>query len=44
MAIYKNPNLPNLVFKLNKLFYGLKQAPRAWYDKFSSHLLENNFS
>ena len=31
------------MFKLNKALYGLKQAPRAWYDKCSSHLLENNF-
>ena len=21
----------------------MKQGPRAWYDRFSSHLLENNF-
>ena len=40
---FENPNLPNHLFKLNKALYGLKQTPRAWLDRFSSHLLENNF-
>ena len=40
---FENLNFPNHVFKKNKALYGLKQAPRAWYDRFSSHLLENNF-
>ena len=39
----ENPNLPNHVFKLNKALYSLKRALRGWYDRFSSHLLENNF-
>ena len=40
---FENPDLPNHVFKLNKALYRLKQAPSAWYDRFSSHLFENNF-
>ena len=40
---FENANLPNHVFKLNKALYGLKQALRACYDRFSSHLFENNF-
>ena len=39
----EDSNLPNHVFKLNNTLYGLKQALRAWYDRFSSHLPENNF-
>nr|GFC05750.1 retrovirus-related Pol polyprotein from transposon TNT 1-94 [Tanacetum cinerariifolium] len=31
------------VFKLKKALYGLKQAPRAWYDEFSTFLLQNHF-
>ena len=40
---FENPNLLNHVFELNKALYGLKQVQRAWYDRFSSHLLKNNF-
>ena len=39
----EDSNLPNHVFKLNNTLYGLKQALRACYDRFSSHLFENNF-
>ena len=31
-------DLPNHVYKLDKVLYGLKQAPRAWYDKLSTYL------
>ena len=34
---------PNFIFKLDKALYGLKQAPRAWYERFSSFLLSNDF-
>nr|GEW52756.1 retrovirus-related Pol polyprotein from transposon TNT 1-94 [Tanacetum cinerariifolium] len=34
---------PSHVYKLKKALYGLKQAPRAWYDEFSTFLLQNHF-
>ena len=40
---FKDANMPNHVFKLNKSFYGLKQAPRDWYKKWSKFLLKEWF-
>jgi hypothetical protein len=32
------------VYKLKKALYGLKQAPRAWYERFTTYLLEKGFT
>ncbi|WP_274923133.1 reverse transcriptase domain-containing protein, partial [Streptomyces clavifer] len=40
---FEDPHHPDYVYKLKKALYGLKQAPRAWYEKLTSHLLENEY-
>nr|GEW69840.1 uncharacterized mitochondrial protein AtMg00810-like [Tanacetum cinerariifolium] len=39
----EDPRFPNKVYKVEKALYGLHQAPRAWYETFSTYLLENRF-
>ncbi|GJU85099.1 retrotransposon protein, putative, unclassified [Tanacetum coccineum] len=41
---FVDPGFPNHVYRLKKALYGLKQAPRAWYDKFSSFLIDHHFT
>ncbi|GJW13217.1 putative ribonuclease H-like domain-containing protein [Tanacetum coccineum] len=40
---FVDPAHPNKVYKVIKALYGLHQAPRAWYETFSSFLMENGF-
>ena len=39
---FEDPHHPDYVYKLKKAIYGL-QAPRAWYERLTSHLIENEF-
>ncbi|GKD13864.1 putative ribonuclease H-like domain-containing protein [Tanacetum coccineum] len=36
-------DFPDRVYKVEKVLYGLHQAPRAWYETFSTYLLDNGF-
>lgn len=40
---YVDPSYPNHVCRLWKSLYGFKQAPRAWFDRFSTQLLDLGF-
>ncbi|GJY40400.1 putative ribonuclease H-like domain-containing protein, partial [Tanacetum coccineum] len=40
---FKDPDFPNIVYKVEKVLYGLHQAPRAWYETLSTYLLDNGF-
>ncbi|GKA98111.1 putative ribonuclease H-like domain-containing protein, partial [Tanacetum coccineum] len=40
---FEDPEFPDRVYKVEKALYGLHQAPRAWYETFSTFLLDNGF-
>ncbi|GJX11566.1 retrovirus-related pol polyprotein from transposon TNT 1-94 [Tanacetum coccineum] len=40
---FEDPDFPDRVYKVEKALYGLHQAPRAWYETFSTYLLNNGF-
>ncbi|GKF82105.1 putative ribonuclease H-like domain-containing protein, partial [Tanacetum coccineum] len=40
---FEDPDLPDIVYKVEKALYGLHQAPRAWYETLSTYLLDNGF-
>ena len=40
---FTDPKFPNHVYRLKKALYRLKQAPRAWYERFTTYLLEKKF-
>ncbi|GKF12469.1 putative ribonuclease H-like domain-containing protein, partial [Tanacetum coccineum] len=40
---FEDPDFLNRVYKVEKALCGLHQAPKAWYETFSTYLLENEF-
>ncbi|GJU69394.1 putative ribonuclease H-like domain-containing protein [Tanacetum coccineum] len=40
---FEDPDFLDRVYKVEKALYGLHQAPRAWYETFSTFLLDNGF-
>nr|GEX51333.1 putative ribonuclease H-like domain-containing protein [Tanacetum cinerariifolium] len=40
---FEDLDFPDKVYKVEKALYGLHQAPRAWYETFSTYLLDNGF-
>ncbi|GJY68517.1 retrovirus-related pol polyprotein from transposon TNT 1-94 [Tanacetum coccineum] len=40
---FEDPVFPDRVYKVEKALYRLHQAPRAWYETFSTYLLDNGF-
>ena len=40
---FQDPHFLNHVLRLKKALDGLKQAPRAWYDRFTTYLLDHGF-
>nr|GEZ14340.1 ribonuclease H-like domain-containing protein [Tanacetum cinerariifolium] len=40
---FKDLDFPDRVYNAEKALYGLHQTPRAWYETFSTYLLDNGF-
>nr|GEX64187.1 copia protein [Tanacetum cinerariifolium] len=40
---FEDHDFPDKVYKIEKALYGLHQALRAWYETFSTYLLDNGF-
>ncbi|GKB15591.1 putative ribonuclease H-like domain-containing protein [Tanacetum coccineum] len=40
---FEDPKFLDRVYKVEKTLYGLHKAPRAWYETFSTYLLDNGF-
>ncbi|GJY59884.1 putative ribonuclease H-like domain-containing protein [Tanacetum coccineum] len=40
---FEDPHFLDKVYKVEKALYGLHQAPKAWYETFSTYLIENGF-
>nr|GEV08830.1 putative ribonuclease H-like domain-containing protein [Tanacetum cinerariifolium] len=40
---FKDPDYPDIVYKVVKALYGFHQTPRAWYETLVNYLLENGF-